>query len=139
MNQRFPGAGRAWVALFAMAVSPVMSFWVYFAADPGSFYARFLIYSFILTGWMPPLYAIMYDQVLPRMRGLTASLYLLVMTILGMGIGPYVVGLLSDATGSLRTAMLSINAVAIPIAVLMLFIARRAQRDEATLLERAAA
>ena len=139
LNQRFPGAGRAWVALFAMAASPVMSFWVYFAADPGSFYARFLIYSFILTGWMPPLYAIMYDQVLPRMRGLTASLYLLVMTILGMGIGPYVVGLLSDATGSLRTAMLSINAVAIPIAVLMLFIARRAQRDEATLLERAAA
>ncbi|MFN3458594.1 MAG: MFS transporter [Novosphingobium sp.] len=137
LNQRFPGAGRAWVGLFAMIVSPILSFWVYFAADPGSFYARFLIYSFILTGWMPPLYAIMYDQVLPRMRGLTSSLYLLVMTILGMGIGPYVVGLLSDATGSLRTAMLSINAVAIPIAVLMLLIARRAQRDEAGLLERA--
>lgn len=137
LNQRFPGSGRAWVALFAMAVSPVLSFWVYFAAEPGTFYARFLIYSFILTGWMPPLYAIMYDQVLPRMRGLTASLYLLVMTILGMGIGPYVVGLLSDATGSLRTAMLSINAVAIPIVILMLLIARRAERDEAGLLERA--
>lgn len=138
LNQRFPGGGRAWVSLFAMAVSPVVSFWVYFSADPGSFYARFLIYSFILTGWMPPLYAIMYDQVLPRMRGLTASLYLLVMTILGMGIGPYVVGLLSDATGNLRTAMLSINVVAIPIAVLMVLIARRAARDEAGLLERAA-
>ncbi len=137
LNQRFPGGGRAWVALFAMGVSPVLSFWVYFAGDPGSFYARFLLYSFILTGWMPPLYAIMYDQVLPRMRGLTASLYLLVMTILGMGIGPYVVGLLSDATGSLRTAMLSINTVAIPIAVLMVLIARRAERDEAGLLERA--
>lgn len=59
------------------------------------------------------------------------------MTILGMGIGPYVVGLLSDATGSLRTAMLSINAVAIPIVVLMVLIARRADRDEAALLERA--
>lgn len=137
LNQRIPGAGRAWVSLFTMAVSPVLSFWVYHAADPGSFYARFVVYSFILTGWMPPLYAIMYDQVLPRMRGLTASLYLLVMTILGMGIGPYVVGLVSDSTGDLRTAMLSINAVAIPIAVLMLLIARRAQRDEAALLERA--
>ncbi|MDP3549591.1 MAG: MFS transporter [Novosphingobium sp.] len=137
LNQRFPGSGRAWVGLFAMAVSPIMSFWVYYAGDPSSFYARFMLYSFILTGWMPPLYAIMYDQVLPRMRGLTASLYLLVMTILGMGIGPYVVGLLSDATGSLRTAMLSINVVAIPIAVLMVLIARRAERDEAALLERA--
>lgn len=137
LNQRFPGGGRAWVALFAMGVSPILSFWVYYAGDPGSFYTRFLLYSFILTGWMPPLYAIIYDQVLPRMRGLTASLYLLVMTILGMGIGPYVVGLLSDATGSLRTAMLSINAVAIPIVVLMVLIARRADRDEAALLERA--
>lgn len=137
LNQRFPGSGRAWVALFAMGVSPLLSFWVYYSAEPGSFYARFLIYSFILTGWMPPLYAILYDQVLPRMRGLTASLYLLVMTILGMGIGPYVVGLLSDATGSLRTAMLSINTVAIPIAVLMVLIARRAERDEAALLTRA--
>lgn len=138
LNQRIPGAGRAWVSLFTMTVSPVLSFWVYHAADPGSFYARFVVYSFILTGWMPPLYAIMYDQILPRMRGLTASLYLLVMTILGMGIGPYVVGLVSDTTGDLRTAMLSINAVAIPIAVLMLLIARRAQRDEEGLLERAA-
>lgn len=137
LNQRFPGSGRAWVGLFAMGVSPFLSFWVYFAADPGSFYTRFLLYSFVLTGWMPPLYAIMYDQVLPRMRGLTASFYLLVMTILGMGIGPYVVGLLSDATGSLRTAMLSINVVAIPIVVLLVLIARRAERDESALLERA--
>lgn len=138
LNQRFPGSGRAWVGLFAMGVSPLLSFWVYFAPDPGSFYLRFLLYSFILTGWMPPLYAILYDQVLPRMRGLTASFYLLVMTILGMGIGPYVVGLLSDATGSLRTAMLSINVVAVPIVLLLVLIARRAERDEAALLERAA-
>jgi hypothetical protein len=48
------------------------------------------------------------------------------------------VGMLSDATGDLRTAMLSINAVAIPIVLLMVLIARRADRDEAALLERAA-
>ena len=29
----------------------------------------FLCGIVILTGWMPPLYAIMYEQVLPRMRG----------------------------------------------------------------------
>jgi MFS family permease len=101
------------------------------------FFWRFLPYSFILTGSMPPLYAIMYEQVLPRMRGLTSSLYLLVMTILGLGIGPYVVGLLSDATGNLRFAMLSIQWVAVPIAVLMVLIARRAERDEQGLLVRA--
>jgi MFS family permease len=86
---------------------------------------------------MPPLYAILYDQVLPRMRGLTASLYLLVMTILGMGVGPYAIGLISDATGNLRAAMLSINVVAIPIVILLLLIARRSARDETALTARA--
>ncbi len=137
-NLKFPGSGRAWVSLFAMGVSPIMSFWVYFAPDAHSFYLRFIPYSLILTGWLPPLYAILYDQVLPRMRGQTTSVYLLASTIIGLGCGPYIVGMLSDALGDLRTAMLCINASAIPIIALMLFIARRADRDEAGLLERAA-
>jgi len=137
LNLRFPGAGRAWVALFAMGVSPVMSFWVYNAPDAGQFYLRFVLYSVVLTGWLPPLYAILYDQVLPRMRGITSSVYLLVATIIGLGLGPYVVGMLADATGDLRTAMLSINVVAIPIVMLMLLIAKRVKQDEDALMVRA--
>lgn len=137
LHLRFPAGGRAMVALLSMGVSPLLSFWVYNAPTPGAFYLRFVVYSLLLTGWMPPLYAILYDQVLPRMRGLTASLYLLVMTILGMGIGPYAVGLISDATGDLRNAMLSINVVAVPIVILLLVIARRSARDEAALTARA--
>ena len=137
LNLRFPGSGRAYVSLFAMGLSPIMSFWVYFAPDANGFYLRFISYSLILTGWLPPLYAIMYDQVLPRMRGITASVYLLVSTIIGLGIGPYFVGMMSDATGDLRTAMLCVNAAAIPIVVFMLLIAKRAQRDENALVERA--
>jgi MFS transporter, Spinster family, sphingosine-1-phosphate transporter len=137
LNRRFPGSGRAYVALFAMGVSPIMSFWVYHAPDANSFYLRFAAYGFVLTGWLPPLYAIMYDQVLPRMRGITTSTYLLAMTIIGLGCGPYLVGMISDATGDLRTAILSVNAAAVPIVLLMLLVARRAQRDEAGLLARA--
>jgi MFS family permease len=137
LNIRLPGAGRAYVALFAMGVSPLMSFWVYYAPDATSFYLRFIPYSLVLTGWLPPLYAILYDQVLPRMRGITTSTYLLAMTIIGLGCGPYIVGMLSDALGDLRTAMLCINAAAVPLVVLMLLIAKRAERDEAGLLERA--
>ncbi len=137
LNRRLPGSGRAYVALFAMGISPIMSFWVYFAPDATSFYWRFVPYSLVLTGWLPPLYAIMYDQVLPRMRGITTSTYLLAMTIIGLGCGPYLVGMISDATGDLRTAMLCVNAAAVPIVVLMLLIAKRAERDEAGLLARA--
>ncbi len=138
LNVRLPGSGRVWVVLFAMGASPLMSFWVYYAPDATSFYMRFVSYSLILTGWLPPLYAIMYDQVLPRMRGVTTSVYLLTSTIIGLGIGPYAVGVLSDATGDLRFAMLSANAAAIPIVLLLLVVARRVQRDEAGLLARAA-
>ncbi len=137
LNLKFPGAGRAYVAMFAMGLSPLMSFWVYFAPDATGFYLRFIPYSLVLTGWLPPLYAIMYDQVLPRMRGITTSAYLLMSTIIGLGIGPYFVGMMSDATGDLRTAMLCVNAAAVPIFLLLLVVARRAQRDEAGLLERA--
>jgi MFS transporter, Spinster family, sphingosine-1-phosphate transporter len=138
LNLKFPGAGRAYVAMFAMGLSPLMSFWVYFAPDATGFYLRFIPYSLVLTGWLPPLYAIMYDQVLPRMRGITTSAYLLMSTIIGLGIGPYFVGMMSDATGNLRTAMLCVNAAAVPIFLLLLVVAKRAQRDEAGLLERAA-
>jgi MFS transporter, Spinster family, sphingosine-1-phosphate transporter len=79
----------------------------------------------------------MYDQVLPRMRGITTSTYLLAMTIIGLGCGPYLVGMMSDTIGDLRTAMLCINAAAAPIVLLMMVVARTAQRDEAELLARA--
>lgn len=137
LHIRFPSSGRAWVAGFAMVVSPIMSFWVYFAPTAGDFYLRFIPYSLVLTGWLPPLYAILYEQVLPRMRAMTASVFLMLMTILGLGIGPYLVGIMSDTSGDLRSAMLTINAAAIPIALLLFLIARRSARDEAALKERA--
>lgn len=138
LNRRFPGKGRSYVTLFSLGLSPIIAFWVYTAPDAGSFYLRFSLYSIVLTGWLPPLYAIMYDQVLPRMRGVTTSVYLLVMTILGLGVGPYAVGLISDANGGdLGRAILSINAVSPVIILLLLLVSRRAQRDEEGFIARA--
>ena len=140
INARFPGAGRAYVTLFALTLSPLIAVWVYSSNDAGSFYTRFVLYSLILTAWLPPLYAILFDQVLPRMRGITSSTYIIVSTIFGLGIGPYAVGMISDAKGgNLALGILNINWVA-PLIVLMLAVlARRAQRDENSILERARA
>lgn len=139
-NRRMPGAGRVRVVIFALAVSPLLGLWTYSAGSAEAFYARFVAYSLVLTMWLPPLYAVMYEQVLPRMRAITSSTYLVVMTITGLGIGPYAVGLISDAHGGdLRHALLSINAVAPVIVLLLLVLERRAGRDEAALLVRARA
>lgn len=135
-----PGRGRVWLTLFALGLSPIAGFWTYYADDAGSFYTRFVVYSLILTCWIPPLYALMYGLVLPRMRGIAASTYLIVSTIFGVGIGPYQVGMVSDATGGdLRTAILSTNWVAVPIVILLLALAARVQKDEASMVARARA
>jgi MFS family permease len=138
INARFPGAGRAYVTLFSLGVSPLIAIWVYSAKDPSSFYTRFVLYSLVLTAWLPPLYAILYEQVLPRMRGVTASTYIIVSTIFGLGIGPYTVGLISDANhGDLAAAILDINWVAPLIVVMLLVLAWRVKRDERLVTQRA--
>jgi len=138
INARFPATGRVYVTLFSLGLSPLLAIWVYGAKDPASFYARFVLYSLVLTAWLPPLYAVLFEQVLPRMRGLTSSTYIIVYTIFGLGIGPYVVGIISDANGgNLAAAILDINWVAPVIVVMLLILARCARRDEEGVLGRA--
>ena len=138
INVRFPGAGRAWVTLVALGVSPLLALWVYHAPNPASFYARFVLYSLVLTAWFPPLYAIMFEQVLPRMRGITSSLYIVVTTLFGIGIGPFLVGMISDANGgNLASAILAINWVAPAIVAMLIALVLCVRRDEEQLIERA--
>jgi MFS family permease len=138
VNRRFPGAGRAYIALISLGLSPLIAMWVYHSSDVPSFYARFVLYSVVLTGWLPPLYTIMFEQVLPRMRGITSSIYVIASTIFGLGMGPYLVGMMSDANGGdLGAAILGINWVAPAIVLMLLVLARRAQRDEESILRRA--
>jgi MFS family permease len=138
INARLPGAGRVYVTLVSLGISPLIALWVYHAPDPITFYARFVPYSLVLTAWYPPLYAIMFEQVLPRMRGITASLYIIVYTLFGIGIGPFLVGMIADANGgNLASAILAINWVAPAIVVMLIALAGRVNRDEAGLIERA--
>ncbi len=140
INARWPGSGRAGVTLAALGLSPLIGLWVYRAGSAAEFYGRFVLYSLVLTAWLPPLYAMLYDQVLPRMRGLTASIYVIVYTIFGLGIGPYTVGMISDANGgNLAKAIVSINWVAPVIVILLVALMRRVRRDEGSLIARARA
>lgn len=139
-DKKMPATGRVYLTLFALGLSPFAGIWTYHAVDAASFYSRFILYSIILTCWIPPLYSLLYGLVLPRMRGITASTYLIVSTIFGLGIGPYLVGMVSDANnGDLRTAILSVNWVAIPIVLLLVTLAFRVRKDEAAMVERARA
>ncbi|MCJ1960973.1 MFS transporter [Novosphingobium sp. 2637] len=136
-NRYLPGAGRIGLTLASLGLSPLLAIWVYTAPEASSFYLRFTLYSLVLTMWMPPLYAMMYDLVLPRMRGVTSSAFVMISTLSGLGIGPYAVGMISDANGgNLGSAILSVNLVAPVIVVCLILAMLFVKRDENSLVAR---
>lgn len=140
LTVRMGAKGRVWLTLASLGISPFFGIWTFSAADPFSFYVRFSIYSLILTLWLPPIYSLYYDLVLPRMRGIASSTYIIVSTLLGLGMGPYFVGIVSDRNGGdLGQAIISINIVAPVIAVILIYVLFRINRDEASVLDRARA
>jgi MFS transporter, Spinster family, sphingosine-1-phosphate transporter len=140
LNRHFSSAGRIGLVILSLGITPFLAIWVYTATELSDFYIRFSLYSLILTMWMPPLYSAMMDLVLPRMRGITFSTYTIIMTILGLGIGPYLVGMVSDANGGqLGPAILSVNFVAPLIIGLLLVVMLRIHKDEESAVSRARA
>jgi len=140
LTRKLGAKGRVWLILFALGISPFFGIWTFSAETAGSFYLRFCVYSLILTLWLPPLYAQLLELVLPRMRGITFSTYTIVMTLLGLGMGPYFVGIVSDRNGGdLGQAIMSINIVAPAIVLILLFVLLRVNRDEASVIDRARA
>ena len=82
--------------------------------------------------WFGPLQATTQDLVIPRMRGTAFAAFSLGPNIFGLGLGPYFVGLVSDASGNLRLAILCALGV-LPVSIFSLLVASRSlQRDEAT-------
>jgi len=140
LGAKMGGKGMVWLVLASLAISPFFGLWTYSAASAGEFYVRFTIYSLILTLWLPPTYTLILGLVLPRMRGIIFATYLIIMTLLGQGLGPYVVGIVADRNGGdLGRAVMSINAVAPVIVILLIIVLIRYRRDEASVLERARA
>ena len=56
--------------------------------------------------WSGPAVSTIQDLVLPRMRAIASAAYLLMVTFVGLALGPYAIGRLSVALGGLRPAML---------------------------------
>jgi len=89
--------------------------------------------------WSPLVNATIQDLVLPRMRGLGLAVSAFGSS-LGLGLGPYTVGLISDVTSNLRFAVLSTIAFTAPISILaLIYLARVLPSDEASLVSRARA
>jgi MFS family permease len=108
-------------------------------------YIAFFTMGFVIAFAQPPWISTLNDLMLPRGRATTSSFAFLVLTVLGIALGPYVVGAISDAlieTGNdegsaLRYALL-LGLVAPLIGItLVAFALRHVEDDLATLVKRA--
>ena len=87
------------------------------------------------------------DLVLPRMRGLATAFYILMVSMIGLALGPYCIGKLSDvyqstgySSGEALRAALSMGLFALIITTITLALAcYYLPRDEASKAERAKA
>lgn len=131
-------SGRILVIMFGI-LAPVIPIWVGFTTENALiFYVmNFLAGMFAATA-LGAAAATTQDLVLPRMRGTATASFFLATTLVGLGLGPYMVGQISELSGSMRIGVLSLIGVA-PVSLALLVYAYRAlPKAEATLAERAA-
>ena len=122
------------------ALAP-LPFAVWLLLTPSTWVAYALVFplSFLTSLWIGPGASTVQDLVLPRMRASASAAYLLVVTFIGLALGPYTIGRISAALGDLRVAM-AIALLANLVAAAFLWRAMRTlERDRTTLLARARA
>ena len=130
-------SGRILVIMFGI-LAPIVPIWIGFTtADSFIFYLMNFLASLFAATALGAAAATTQDLVLPRMRGTATAAFFLATTLVGLAIGPYMVGQISDLTGNMQTGVLSLIAVA-PISLVLLIVAYRSLPGaEATIEERA--
>jgi len=93
------------------------------------------VVTIMINTYLGPSLAISHTLVPPAMRALTSAVLFFVFNIIGLGLGPLTVGLLSDFYGayfgddSLRYAMLTVGVLGSPAVVLFMLAARHLPAD----------
>lgn len=139
-------AGRILVILFGV-IAPAAPIWIgYTTPDPVLFYVMNFLAGLFGAAALGAAAATTQDLVLPRMRGTATAAFFLGTTLVGLCFGPYMVGQVSDLTGTMvdgklvgdmRTGILSLLAVAPVAVVLLIYAYKSVPRAEATLAQRA--
>ncbi len=123
--------GRLWFSMAVSVLPALIAVPLILTDDATLAYALYAPFALVVAMWMGAGGATVTDLVPPRHRAKATASYLYLITIIGLGLGPYVIGRLSQAFGDLRPALLWALAAEV-VAVLCLWRASRTLvRDEA--------
>ncbi|MDP6377866.1 MAG: MFS transporter [Pseudomonadales bacterium] len=146
LKRRFPGGRLILGYITILGTIPFLLWLVYTDSLATAYILNFFLTAFAASaGGVPPSTAA--DLVLPRMRAVAGAYFILVNTFLGLALGPYTIGLISDylyAQGmsdaeSLRMALALALLTFIPALIFVWLGKRHLPADEAARLERAKA
>jgi MFS family permease len=114
--------------------------WIMFTTDSlVTYYLVSPVAQLFSSAWVGAAVATLQDVVLPRMRATAGATYVLGTTMIGLALGPYFAGAVSEATHSLSAGVFSLYVVP-PFTLLALWLGSRRIADlEATKVERARA
>lgn len=135
-RRRHP-AGRLFVGMLAATLPVPTGLWLF--STESRTLAYLLSFPLILCSsmWIGCGASTVQDFVLPRMRATASAAYLLVLTLVGLALGPFIIGRVSLGLQDLRAGILC-GFLANPLALLLaLLAARHVRADEASLRQRA--
>ena len=107
---------QAWLVLALKCVGLPLSFLFYFSTDPDVAVPLYWLSVLFVSSYLGPSFALIQGLAPLRMRALWAAVTLLVINLVGLGLGPTAIGLISDllrprfGEDSLRYAMLTFAA-----------------------------
>lgn len=132
-------AGRILIG-FATILLPIPFILLQYTTDS---LTMFFVWAFVVSLfgslWVGVAGATAQDLVLPRMRGAATATFFLGTTVIGLGLGPFLVGRLSELLGDLGHALIATIFLApIPLAC-MYYVYRNLPAAEASRIERARA
>lgn len=131
--------GRLWVGVLTAVLPVPVAVVTFTTSNVPLAFALNLPLGVMTSLWVGVGATTVQDLVLPRMRATASAAYILVVTFIGMALGPYTVGRLSVAFGDLRRAILcGLLANGLALACMLLAM-RRLGRDEASRVARASA
>jgi hypothetical protein len=122
----------------ALAPLPIAE-WMLWTDSDGLVYVLAFPLSLATSLWIGPGASTVQDLVLPRMRAVASAAYLLVVTFVGLALGPYTIGRLSVALGDLRLAMACALVANLCAAVCLWRAMQRIEHDQGSLIARARA
>ena len=136
---KFSPRGRLYVSFGAMVAVMPMAYLTFAAASLDQFFWTYTLLSFSTVMWLPGVAATGQDLVMPRMRGAAAATYNLATSMFGLGLGPFLVGLIADKTGSISQGILTVYWLSPLVWIAMFILVKGLPKAEATRLERARA